>query len=651
MCGICGVIRLDGSPGPAVDPAVLDAMTDVMVHRGPDDRGTHVADGVAFGARRLSIIDVEGGHQPFANESGDVWAMQNGELYNHVELHAALARDGHVLHTRCDTEILPHLYERDGTAFARALNGDFAIAIWDARRRRGVIARDRAGVKPLYYAQRGDRLVFASELKSLLASGLVEPEVDPETVEVFLDLGYVPFPRTLLRGVRKLGPGEVLVAEDGTVRTAEYWSHPRHAPRARSGADRRGVAEVGAELVDRLDRSVRRRLMSDVPLGAMLSGGLDSSLLVALMARHGAAPVKTFAIGFAEAGADNELGAARRVAQHFGTEHHELELSFRDVPDLETLVWQLDEPVAELSTLGFLLLSALARQSVTVALSGQGADELFGGYRKHRAAALAEHWQRLPAAVRAAGRPVAGRAPARVRRAARTLAAADPVQRHLAMSGQLDPAARAALLRGTLAQDRGGATARAIAPHAQGLADDPLAASLYLDARLALVDVMLHYFDRASMAHSLEIRVPYLDHEVVEFGAAIPSSLKVRGLTTKHVLKEAARPLLPADVIDRRKVGFFRQSATGWLQAQAGAAIGEHLLTGTPRYAEFLDRTAVERLVRRFAAGEEAGRTQLLLAILMLELWLSAFLPRAMRAVPAGAGHGTRPGTATPATA
>ncbi|MDX6401768.1 MAG: hypothetical protein QOF27_2374, partial [Gaiellaceae bacterium] len=373
-------------------------MTDAMTHRGPNDRGIYAADGIGLGVRRLSIVDVEGGHQPFANEDKTVWAVQNGELYNHDDLRRTLGGRGHRFGSRCDTEIIPHLYEDTGTAFPEQLRGKFGLALWDARERRAVIARDRLGIKPLYYAEVGDVLVFASELKSLLASGLVDTELDYEAIDAFLTLGFVPGPLTPLARVRKLMPGERLIADQSGVRVEAYWSYPEPAPAEMS------LAEASEGLLAGLDESVRLRLMSDVPLGAMLSGGIDSSVIVALMARHMTEPVKTFSVGFAEAGKGNELDDARLVAEHFGTEHHELELSFAEqTVDLAELVWFMDEPLADLSSLGFLALSELAASEVTVALSGQGADELLGGYRKHRAAAIAREWGRLPRPVRSVG--------------------------------------------------------------------------------------------------------------------------------------------------------------------------------------------------------------------------------------------------------
>jgi asparagine synthase (glutamine-hydrolysing) len=626
------VIQLRGEQRPQViEPWRLDRMTDAMRHRGPNDRGTYMAPGVALGVRRLSIVDVEHGHQPFSNEAKDVWAIQNGELYNHEDVRAVLERDGHVLHTNCDTEILPHCYERFGLDLPRQLRGKFAIAVWDERRRRAIIARDRLGIKPLYYSISGDSLVFASELKSLLSSGLVSTELDLDAIDAFLTLGFIPAPRTPLSAVSKLMPGHQLVVDTGAVEVERYWAYPHPS----ASPDALSREEYGERLLAGLDEAVRLRLMSDVPLGAMLSGGIDSSLIVALMARHMSEPVKTFSVGFAEDARGNELADARMVAEQFGADHHELELSFtHDTVDLEDLVWYLDEPLADLSSLGFLALSELAAQHVTVALSGQGADELLGGYRKHRAAAIVEMWNRVPRVGRRVGSRIAAHGPARVRRAARTLAAEDPVERLAAMSGRMTPSLRERLFAGALADRDGGEARRAIASRLDGMEAGPLATTLFVDAQLSLVDDMLHYFDRASMAHSLEVRVPFLDHELVEFCATIPPALKVRRLQTKAILKDVSRGIIPDRIIDKPKVGFFSGAVDGWFQSQAERAVRDYLYQPAPRYAEFLDTAEVRRLVEQHSAAPADKDVQLLLSILMLEIWLSSFVPRALSGAP-----------------
>jgi asparagine synthase (glutamine-hydrolysing) len=628
MCGIAGAFRLDGSSRPALDEPTLRAMTDIMAHRGPNDAGYVSGEGCSIGARRLSIVDVEGGHQPFGDERARVWAAQNGEIYNHAALRSELQTRGHTLRSRCDTEVLPHLYEELGPDMTDRLRGMFAVAVWDQDERRGVLIRDRLGIKPLYYALLGDTVVFGSELKAVLASGLVGDELDPEAIAGYLMLGYVPGPMTPLRQVRKLGPGERLVVADGEARVERWWRYPAPAP---DPVDR--TAEEWAEIVlAKLDESVKLRLMSDVPLGAMLSGGLDSSLIVALMGRHMDSPVKTFAVGFA--GESSELPDARRVADACHADHHELEVALRSDPDeLERLVWHLDEPLADLSALGFLPLCRLASEHVTVALTGQGADELFGGYRKHRVAALSESWHRVPRPLRRGAQAGLRRAPGRSRRLVDALEASDPAARLLMSSSLVRPDVAADLFGGALAEHTDAADkvlrgTLAGAPGAQ-----PLEAAMYLDARLGLVDDMLTYFDRASMACSLEVRVPFLDHELVELCATIPAAHKVHRLQGKHVLRLAARDHVPQFVLEKRKRGFFNEAVGTWVRAGDGGLVDDLLLVPDPAYAAVIEPSAVRRIVAEWRTGQ-AAHANLLLALIMLELWLREYLPRAMTCAP-----------------
>ncbi len=601
-------------------PAVLDAMTDLMLHRGPSERGTYLADGVALGVRRLSIVDVEEGHQPVSNEDGTVRAIQNGELYNHLDVRRRLS--GHAFATHCDTEIIPHAYEEYGAAFPEHLRGMFAIAVWDERRNRLILVRDRLGIKPLYYAVAGDVLVFASELKSLLASGLVEAELDPDAIDAYLTLGYFPTPLTPLRGVKKLAPGHRLIVEED-VKDEAFWAYPAAQPEEMT------LDDAAERVLEKLDESVTLRLMSDVPLGAMLSGGLDSSVVVALMARRMDRPVKTFAIGFAE-DPNNELADARAVARHLGTDHRELELSVSNtaVP-LEELAWYLDEPLADLSALGFYMLSRLAAEDVTVALSGQGADELFGGYAAHRNAGVVGLARRIPGARRALA-PLAAHGPGRAGRAARIIAAPGPTERFLVQQSLSGDAFRRSLYRPDFAAVPGQAAREAVAAHVDGLPDEPVRIAFHLHAKLALVDDMLQYFDRASMAHSLEVRVPFLDHELVELAATIPERLKVHRFATKIVLRHAARGLLPEGVLRKRKVGFFNAAMSQWVVSHGQRELRERFVDGEPASAALFDRDTLAHL----AAGDhgEAPSPRLLIALLMLELWLSSVLPRALAA-------------------
>ncbi|HEY1316404.1 MAG TPA: asparagine synthase (glutamine-hydrolyzing) [Gaiella sp.] len=627
MCGICGAIQLSGRPRRLLGDGALERMSEAMVHRGPDDAGTFAAPGIALSARRLSIVDVAGGHQPVSNEDGSIWAVQNGELFNHRDVRRELSARRHMCKSNCDTEVIPHLYEEHGADFADHLRGMFAIALWDERARRGVLVRDRLGIKPLYYAVAGDQVLFASELKCLLASGEVGEELDYEAIDAYLTLGFFPYPATPLLSVRKLPPGHRIVVEDGEMRVEEWWRYPEPAPiHGRSEADWRD------RVIAKLRESVELRLMSDVPLGAMLSGGLDSSLIVALMSELATEPVKTFSVGFSGMGVHNELADARKVADLYGTDHHELRLSTDEpVLDLPALVWHLDEPLADLSSLGFIALCELARRDVTVALSGQGADELLGGYRRHRSAAFAARWEWVPGPVRRVAGASAGIAPQRLRRGLRVVGAPDPASRQLALTAKMGASLHGSLVTRRLAQLDGRAAWRAVERHVPPGAD-ALAATLVLDARLGLVDDMLHYFDRASMAHSLEVRVPFLDHELVELCATVPTSLKVKDGVTKYLLKEAARGRVPDELIDKPKVGFFNAAVDRWFSTQAGRDAAEVLLDPGARYASLLDRNAVASLLDRHRRDARSTAGHALLAVVMLELWLSTFLPRARAA-------------------
>jgi asparagine synthase (glutamine-hydrolysing) len=457
-------------------------------------------------------------------------------------------------------------------------------------------------------------------LKSVLASGIVDVELDYEAIDAYLTLGFFPAPLTPLRAVKKLLPGHTLAVESGTLRIDRYWSYP--APQPTRGVSPEAHAE---QLLDKLDEAVRLRLMSDVPLGAMLSGGLDSSVVVALMARHMTEPVKTFAVGFSGGGETNELDDARKVSSFLGTDHYDLELSLDDRVDLEDLCWYLDEPLADLSALGFRALSELASQQVTVALSGQGADELLAGYRKHRAAAISGAFARASLGLGPRVASLVTRT-SRGGRALEVLARRDPVGRLLTSSAHLTND-RHELVRGPLS-DVDGTAERLLEARLGNLQADALGSALYLDAQLGLPDDMLHYFDRASMAHSLEVRVPFLDHELVELCATIPSSLKLhRFRRTKHVLKMAARGLVPDEIVDKPKVGFFKDSVAGWLRTQTDGAVSDYLLDPGAQVHALVDRGALESLVR---SHSHDGGTYVVLSLLMLEIWLRTYLPRAL---------------------
>jgi asparagine synthase (glutamine-hydrolysing) len=599
-------------------------MTAAIVHRGPDEAGHHIAPGVALGMRRLSVIDLDSSHQPLANERGDVWTVFNGEIFNFRELRSELGSRGHRLATAGDTETIVHLYEDHGASFAKCLRGMFAIAVWDERNRRLVLARDRMGVKPLYYALGAHGLAFASEIKSLLAGGLVEARLDPLAAELYLAYGYVPGPRTLFEGVSKLAPATTLVWENGELADEfVYWT-PWDAPPP-AGASWEEDQEA---LLALLRRSVKARMVSDVPLGVMLSGGLDSSLVTALMAEQSSEPVKTFSVGFREDEKANELADARRVARRLGTDHHELLTSALDHPGLlDEALWHLEEPIVDLSFVGFLLLSRLAREHVTVALCGQAADELLGGYRKHSVAHAADRLAHLPSPALALLRSAGARMPddSRLGRGLRALTAGDDAERLLQMSRVITREQRRELLHPAFEHPGLERDLRAVIDaRASGRAGSVLRETLLLDTKLALVDLMFLYFDKMSMAASLEVRVPFADHDVVAFCMALPDDRRVWRGRRKEILRRVARGLLDDATIDKRKRGFFRSATGAWLGAHRDEMVRDVLLDRRARERELFAPGAVERMVLSSGGSGRSGEP--LLALLLLELWHRHFV-------------------------
>jgi asparagine synthase (glutamine-hydrolysing) len=630
MCGIAGIAAADPRSVP-LEAEALRRMTEAIEHRGPDDDGHLLEAGVALGMRRLSVIDPAGSSQPVANEDDEVSAVFNGEIYNFRELRDELRARGHRFATRGDGEVIVHLYEEHGPAFVERLRGMFAIALWDRPRRRLVLARDRMGVKPLYLAETADGLAFASEVRSLVSAGLVRPRLDPAAAELFMAWGYVPGPATLFAGVRKLPPASRLVYADGCVaEEREYWS-PWDAPPAGGSWE-----EDGDRLLELLRSATRARMVSDVPLGVMLSGGLDSSLIAALMTELSDRPLQTFSIGFAEDAAANELAEARHVARCLGTDHHELETSALDHPDLlDEALLRMEEPIADLSCVGLLLLSRLARETVTVTLSGQGADELLGGYRKHQIAHAADLLGRVPPARAAVALAARLGAPESTRaRGLRALATTDPVERMLAMSRVLQPRERAALLRPELLRETD--VAEPVRAHADLAGHSALTQTLYLDTRLALVDKLLLYFDKMSMATSLEVRVPFMDHDVVSFCLALPDSRKVRLGNRKELLKRVARGLVDDKIVDRRKRGFFRSALGAWLNAQQDGVLAETLLD--PRTVDRgLFRDAEVKRLLEVAGKGDIKADERLFCVFLLERWMREWVdatpaPPAVRA-------------------
>ena len=616
MCGICGQASLDGVSGR--DPAVLGAMNDALVHRGPDSDGMLLDGPVGLAMRRLSIIDLAGGDQPIANEDGTVHVVQNGEIYNYRELMAGLRERGHRFSTRCDTEVLVHLYEERGPRFVDELRGMFGIALWDSARRRLVLARDRFGIKPLYYASAAGVLSFASELKALMRQPDLPAEVDLDALEAFLAFNSIPAPLTIYRHVRKLPPGHVLVWEGGEPRVERY---ARPGPPPATGQLGGSEDELAAELRYRLRDSVRAHLVADVPVGVLLSGGIDSSALAALASEESGGRVKTFSIGFEER-SFNELDQARLVAERYGTDHHELVVR----PDAAALLHELaiyfDEPFADSSALPTYLVSKLASEHVKVALSGEGGDELFGGYFTYVADLLAPRVGPVAAALR----PLVERLPSSNRRtsidymAKRFARAAHlpPLERHHGWKEIFAGDARAELLAARSAEPADPLDAYRTR-YAETAAAEPLARLQDVDIGIYLPDDLLTKTDRASMAHSLETRVPFLDTALAEFALALPRGMRVRGLQKKRLLRRAVEPLVPREIARGRKRGFSIPAAA-WLRGELEPFAREVLAPGAIRRQGFFDPDAVTRVLDRHVTGREDLSRQLW-GLMSFALW------------------------------
>ncbi|MBI2572020.1 MAG: asparagine synthase (glutamine-hydrolyzing) [Candidatus Schekmanbacteria bacterium] len=616
MCGIVGRINFDGRPASAGE---LEAMAATLSHRGPDHRGFRVAGNVALGMCRLSIIDLCTGEQPIANEDGTIWVVFNGEIYNFKELRRELEARGHVFRTGTDTECIVHLYEDYGEDCVQELRGMFAFALWDERRRHLLLARDRLGIKPLFWARVNDSVVFASELKAMLQVREVGRELNWAAVRHLFTFLTTPRQESIIAGVHKLEAGHLLAADpDREPAARSYWDvdfQPRPGRR---------LDDYVAELRALLEESVRLHLVSDVPLGAFLSGGVDSSAVVATMARLGGEPVRTFSIGFPEADY-NELAAARAVAQQFQTIHTELVLE-PDVLDIvENLAWYLDEPFGDTSAIPTYMVSKLASEHVTVALSGDGGDELFAGYDKYAVEAREREWDRRPEARRKVFGWLAAVVPEGVRGHNylhhKSLRGA---QRYLDAGTLFRAESLRRLFRPELWSELLGTDPRTPALESLGRVPGSwLSALQYLDLKNYLPLDILTKVDRMSMACSIEARVPLLDHKIVELAAAIPPELQVAGGVRKHVFKEALRGILPDAILDRPKSGFAIPLGR-WFRGELGGFVRELLLSPSCLGRGWFDRRYVETLIARHQRGRELDLH--LWTMMSFELWCRAFL-------------------------
>jgi asparagine synthase (glutamine-hydrolysing) len=619
MCGICGTYDFASEGRP--DPAVLAQMNETLVHRGPDGGGTYIDGPIGLAARRLAIIDLEHGDQPMLASNGQVCVVQNGEILNHLQLRAELERSGVRFRTTCDTEVLLHMYLRDGPEFVSRLRGMFALALWDRREQRLLLARDRFGIKPLTYAVADGRLSFASELKALLRQPKFSREVDPEALHTFLAFNAIPAPTTIFRAARKLSPGHMLLCSAARGVTITRYARP--TPAEKSMLRTEPAQTLAAELRERLSDSVQAHLLADVPVGVLLSGGVDSSLLTALAARGSSKPVSTFSIGFRER-SFNELELAREVAERYGTQHHELVVTPQVSELLPKLVSAFDEPFADSSALPTFLVSQLAADHVKVVLSGEGGDELFAGYETYAADQLALRVG--PAAARLA--PLVERLPsssARVSfdyRAKRFVRAATlpPLERHHGWKEIFSSAEKSRLLQ----PDWRSADVDPLIGWRARFAETsraPLLARLQdVDLGIYLADDLLVKTDRMSMFHGLEARVPYLDSVVSDLALALPTKLKLRGLSKKRLLRQAATPLIPPSILKARKRGFSIPAAA-WLRSDLEPFARELLAPERTRRQGFFVPSVVTELLDHHVSRREDYSRQLW-GLMSFSLWV-----------------------------
>jgi asparagine synthase (glutamine-hydrolysing) len=634
VCGIAGCVHADGR---AADPALVERMCAALEHRGPDARGIHASGPAGLGIQRLRVVDLEGGDQPIYNEDKTVAVVLNGEIYNFRELRRRLEAAGHRFRTDGDTETIVHLYEEEGVDCVRSLDGMFAFALWDESRRRLLVARDRVGKKPLFYALREGTLSFASELRALLRDEEIPHDVDEQALDCYLAYGYIPAPLSAFQAVRKLPPATSLVYEGGRVALERYWQldyGQKHAVK--------DARQLHAPLLETLRRAVRRRLVADVPLGAFLSGGIDSSAVVAAMAQEMGEPVRTFSIGFDSERFD-ELAHARLISERFGTEHEELQVRPDAISIAPRIARHYGEPFADSSAIPSFYLAEMTRRHVTVALNGDGGDESFAGYTRYAANVLAGRLERVPMPLRRLGAGLAARLPEsaeeqgarnRVRRLGGSLALDGPAryERYVSL---FDSTQRARLYSDEYraALEDTDVVAEAIAePWRQASGTSRLDLLLEVDTRTYLPGDLLTKIDIATMAHSLEARSPFLDPEMMQFAASIPAPMKLRGMEKKVILRDALRAWLPDSILDRPKQGFSVPLAE-WLRGELREYSREVLLDPASLSSARFRPAAVEELLDGHLAGQD--HSQRIWALLMLEQWRAEVLERPPAAVAA----------------
>ena len=634
MCGICG--QLNFHPDKPVAKDLIRQMCAVMVHRGPDDEGIWTGGPVGLGQRRLAIIDLSPtGRQPMSNEDGTIWITYNGEIYNHLDLRVDLERRGHCYHGTSDTETILHLYEEHGPNCVKYLRGMFAFALWDSRCRRLLLARDRFGQKPLLYAETAEGLTFASEIKAILQNLAVSRDVDEVALHHYLTYGYIPSPQTAFPQIRKLPPASILLWEEGRISVERYWTL-RYTPKLKISE-----SEASEQLLTLLREATRIRLMSEVPLGAFLSGGVDSSAIVALMAEAMSESVKTFSIGF-EDQSFNELDYARQIADQYATDHYAFTVTPNALAVLPELVWAYGEPYADSSSLPTYYLAKMTRQHVTVALNGDGGDEAFAGYERYLADRLASYYGRLPTWLR--GRliaPAVRRLPESTRRKdllrrLKRLALvmdASPERRYAHWMTLFDNRAKNDLYTPDFRVRLQDIDALSLLEQAFAAADgsDFLDRSQFADVTTYLPDDLLVKVDIATMVHSLEGRSPFLDHHLAEFVARLPSNYKLRGYKSKYILKQALRDYLPKNILQRDKQGFALPIGR-WFRHDLRHVAYEVLLDQHTLGRGILDAQAIRAMLDEHVSGR-INHHYRIWGLLVLELWFRAYIDRPLTAL------------------
>jgi asparagine synthase (glutamine-hydrolysing) len=626
MCGICGKLIFDREA--SVSPALVKAMADMIVHRGPDDEGFYISGQIGLGFRRLSIIDLSGGHQPLSNESNSIWIVFNGEIYNYQELRKFLVSKGHIFRTRSDTEVIVHLYEEFGAACVEKLRGMFAFAIWDTHKKTLLLARDRVGIKPLYYALSDDSLVFGSEIKAILADPTVKAEIQPSLVDRFLTFDYTPGNETLFRNIRKLAPGSYMLVRNGRAEIKEYWD-------LHFSDKHQSLKDSEIQLLEMLEESVRLHMISDVPVGFLLSGGLDSTAILSLAVGKTDRKISSFTVGFSDAGFTDERPFARLAAETFGTEHHEITVSSKDFADfVPKYVWHMEEPVCEPPAIALYYVSKLARNYVKVLISGEGGDEAFGGYPNYRTMLWLE---RLKTVLGPAKGALWG-----VLTGANKLIGSRKLNKYLSM---LDLPLESYYYSRTSTPSRffNSHSAelyskdfahwvnkeRSLLPLTDFLeketSGDVVNKMLYVDTKTWLPDDLLLKADKITMANSVELRVPLLDHELLEFAASLPSNYKVRGLTTKYIAKKSLSQRVPKAIVKRKKAGF-PVPYESWLRTDLKDWLSGVLLDRETLARGYFQKKTIEKMLAD--DRRTGGYSKELFSLAVFEVWHREFLGR-----------------------